>query len=169
MTLAWSILVDDENCGRKDVELDWECCCLDVDLGSKGFCLAVDVGVKTGFFKTILVWFPRPPFDLEAEESDFLLEISPKARRFILAPGVDTEDACLAEDVVFIEFSLVTSDRMLVDVEEDGRVVDRCANMMVYSCSKTRKNSDFKRNLRTDCVINCLFPIDFKRTASLRL
>jgi len=86
--------------------------------------------VKAVFFKTIVFLFP---LDFAEEANDFLLEISPKARLFILAPGVENDVVdCLAEDVVFMTFSLDTSGRMEVEVEEDvGRAVDRGANMIV--------------------------------------
>jgi len=75
--------------------------------------------------------------DFEAEVNDFLLEMSPKARRFMLVPGVETLEEGLLADVLVITFSLDTSDRTLAD-EDDGSIVDRCANMVIYYLSVTR-------------------------------
>lgn len=87
--------------------------------------------MKAVFFKTILFWFP---FDFDAEDIDFLLEMSPKARLlFMLAPGVVANDdvECLAEDAVLMVFSLDTTGlNETDDVEEDGNAVERGANMM---------------------------------------
>lgn len=84
--------------------------------------------MKTVFFKTVLFGFPP---DFAAEDIDFLLEMSPKARLLILAPGVDNVVDFLADDAAFMVFSLETRGRMDVDVDvEDGSAVDRGANMV---------------------------------------
>lgn len=140
VTLLGAIVDEDDGRGlRMDVKLGFV-----LDFGTGGLswcCCSLDLGVNTVFFKTILFWLElKPDLDFWAEISDFLLEMSPKARRLLplVPPGVEKleEEGGLLVDALEMTFSLDTSDRTLAD-EDDGSTVDRCANMIFFNLCRS--------------------------------